>query len=80
MHEVNTKLLAVGDDIDSGIFLVCQPLGCSAFLRPGERLTFEVKPAEVEEVYSVACEEYDERPRAHTQFWNYLKDFVSYEA
>jgi len=29
---------------------------------------------EAEEAYAVACEEYGERPRAHTQFWKYLKD------
>ncbi len=29
---------------------------------------------EVEERYALACEEYGQKPRAHTQFWNYLKD------
>jgi len=28
---------------------------------------------EVERSYSIACEEYSERPRAHTQLWEYLK-------
>jgi cell division control protein 6 len=29
---------------------------------------------EVEKNYAVACEEFGEKPRAHTQFWGYLKD------
>jgi len=29
---------------------------------------------EVESIYAVACEERGEKPRAHTQFWTYLKD------
>ena len=29
---------------------------------------------EVESVYAVICEENGERPRAHTQFWTYLKE------
>lgn len=28
---------------------------------------------EVEEAYKVVCEEYDEEPRVHAQFWNYMK-------
>src|SRR2546425_1239605 len=27
-----------------------------------------------EESYAVVCEEYDEKPRAHTQFWKYVRD------
>jgi cell division control protein 6 len=29
---------------------------------------------EVEKTYVITCEEYHEKPRAHTQFWEYLKD------
>jgi cell division control protein 6 len=29
---------------------------------------------EVEKTYAITCEEYREEPRAHTMFWNYLKD------
>lgn len=29
---------------------------------------------EAEERYALVCEEYDEKPRAHTQFWTFLKD------
>ena len=29
---------------------------------------------EVESIYAVVCEEHGERPRAHTQFWTYLKE------
>jgi len=29
---------------------------------------------EVEKTYSITCEEYDEEPRAHTMFWNYLNE------
>ena len=32
---------------------------------------------EAEERYALACEEYDEKPRAHTQFWTFLKDLDS---
>jgi cell division control protein 6 len=33
---------------------------------------------EVEDLYSVICEEYSEKPRGHTQFWGYLKDLSNY--
>lgn len=33
-----------------------------------------VTTGEVEENYQIASEEFDERPRGHTQFWSYLKD------
>jgi cell division control protein 6 len=29
---------------------------------------------EVEKTYTITCEEYSEEPRAHTMFWEYLKD------
>ena len=29
---------------------------------------------EVEKTYAITCEEYGEKPRAHTMFWNYLKE------
>jgi len=29
---------------------------------------------EVEKTYAITCEEYNEKPRAHTQFWEYLKE------
>jgi cell division control protein 6 len=29
---------------------------------------------EVEKTYAITCEEYHEEPRAHTMFWNYLKE------
>ncbi|UCD14242.1 MAG: AAA family ATPase [Thermoplasmatales archaeon] len=29
---------------------------------------------DVEKTYAITCEEYDEKPRAHTMFWNYLKE------
>jgi len=29
---------------------------------------------EIEKAYAVACEEYGEKPRGHTQFWGYLKE------
>jgi cell division control protein 6 len=29
---------------------------------------------DVEKAYAVACEEFGERPRAHTQFWGYMRD------
>lgn len=33
-----------------------------------------VTTGEAEEAYKVACEEYSEKPRAHTAFWGLLKD------
>lgn len=32
---------------------------------------------DVEEVYRVICEEFEEEPRGHTQFWKYLKSLSS---
>ncbi|HVQ00154.1 MAG TPA: AAA family ATPase [Candidatus Thermoplasmatota archaeon] len=29
---------------------------------------------EAEKTYAITCEEYQEKPRAHTQFWEYLKE------
>lgn len=33
---------------------------------------------EAEERYQLACEEYNEKPRAHTQFWTFLKELDSH--
>ncbi len=33
-----------------------------------------VKTGEAEKTYKVTCEEYKEKPRTHTMFWNYLKE------
>jgi cell division control protein 6 len=33
---------------------------------------------ELEKLYQVACEEYSEKPRGHTQFWNYIKNLDAY--
>ena len=33
-----------------------------------------ITTGDVEKTYIVTCEEYGEKPRAHTMFWNYLKD------
>jgi cell division control protein 6 len=33
---------------------------------------------EVERAYGVVCEEYEERPRGHTQFWHYLQDLANH--
>jgi len=29
---------------------------------------------DVEKIYAITCEEYNEKPRAHTMFWSYLKE------
>ncbi len=47
--------------------------------------TAYVNTGEVEKTYAITCEEYDEKPRAHTMFWNYLKEienagFISVKA
>ena len=36
--------------------------------------TAYVNTGEVEKTYAITCEEYNEETRAHTMFWNYLKD------
>jgi cell division control protein 6 len=36
-----------------------------------------VSTGDVEKTYTITCEEYDEKPRTHTMFWNYLKDIES---
>ncbi len=37
-----------------------------------------IKTSEAEEAYAVVCEEYGEKPRKHTQFWNYLRKLSAY--
>jgi len=32
---------------------------------------------EVEEMYKLVCEEYNEKPLAHTQFWKYIRNLDS---
>lgn len=32
---------------------------------------------EVEDAYAVVCEEYNEKPRAHTQIWKYIKELAA---
>jgi len=39
--------------------------------------TAYVSTGDAEKTYAVTCEEYDEKPRTHTMFWNYLKDIES---
>jgi cell division control protein 6 len=39
--------------------------------------TAYVKTGDAEKTYALTCEEYDEKPRTHTMFWNYLKDVES---
>jgi cell division control protein 6 len=55
-----------GLDVQKKIVLlaIARCLGRKAYTTTGE----------VEECYALACEEYSQKPRAHTQFWNYLKD------
>ena len=36
--------------------------------------TAYVNTGKVEKTYAITCEEYNEKPRAHTMFWNYLKE------
>jgi len=33
-----------------------------------------VKTGEAEKTYAVTCEEFNDKPRTHTMFWNYLKE------
>lgn len=39
--------------------------------------TAYVNTGDAEKTYALACEEYGEKPRSHTMFWNYLKDIES---
>jgi len=39
--------------------------------------TAYVNTGDVEKTYAITCEEYAEKPRSHTMFWNYLKDVES---
>ncbi len=36
--------------------------------------TAYVNTGEAEKTYAITCEEFNERPRTHTMFWNYLKE------
>jgi cell division control protein 6 len=36
--------------------------------------TAYVNTGDAENTYTMLCEEYNEKPRAHTMFWSYLKD------
>ena len=36
--------------------------------------TAYINTGDAERTYQVTCEEYDEKPRSHTMFWNYLKE------
>ncbi|UCH72553.1 MAG: AAA family ATPase [Thermoplasmatales archaeon] len=39
--------------------------------------TAYVSTGDAEKTYAITCEEYKEKPRSHTMFWNYLKDVES---
>ncbi|KYK30570.1 MAG: orc1/cdc6 family replication initiation protein [Thermoplasmatales archaeon SG8-52-3] len=39
--------------------------------------TAYVSTGEAEKTYAITCEEYNEKPRTHTMFWNYLKEIES---
>jgi len=36
--------------------------------------TAYVNTGDAEKTYAITCEEYDEKPRTHTMFWNYIKE------
>jgi cell division control protein 6 len=36
--------------------------------------TAYVSTGDAEKTYAITCEEYNEKPRSHTMFWNYLKE------
>jgi len=39
--------------------------------------TAYVNTGDAEKTYALTCEEYEEKPRSHTMFWNYIKDIES---
>src|SRR5256886_376546 len=56
-----------------GLLDVPKKLVLLAIARKSRKKAY-ITMGDAEEAYAVVCEEYDEKPRAHTQFWKYVRD------
>jgi cell division control protein 6 len=56
-----------------GLLDVPKKLVLLAIARKSRKKAY-ITMGDAEESYAVVCEEYDEKPRAHTQFWKYVRD------
>src|SRR2546426_3105723 len=56
-----------------GLLDVPKKLVLLAIARKSRKKAY-ITMGDAEEAYTVVCEEYDEKPRAHTQFWKYVRD------
>jgi len=59
-----SKLVSLEPHLKLVLLAICRSLRGKAYTTTGE----------AEEAYRIACEEYGEKPRAHTAFWGYMKD------
>ena len=59
-----SKLVSLDNHLKIVLLAICRSLRNKAYTTTGE----------AEEAYKVACEEFREKPRAHTAFWGYMKD------
>ena len=58
-----SKLTSLGEQKQYALLGIARILKDKAFITTGE----------AEKAYALVCEEYESRPRAHTQFWEYLQ-------
>jgi len=56
-----------------GLLDVPKKLVLLAIARKSRKKAY-ITMGDAEEAYAVVCEEYEEKPRAHTQFWKYVRD------
>lgn len=56
-----------------GILDASKKLVLLAIARKSRKKAY-ITMGDAEEAYALVCEEYDEKPRAHTQFWKYVRD------
>ncbi|MDH4123174.1 MAG: AAA family ATPase [Thermoplasmata archaeon] len=59
-----SKLVSLDTHLKLVLLAIARSLRKQAYTTTGE----------AEKSYKIACEEFDEKPRAHTAFWGYLKD------
>jgi cell division control protein 6 len=56
-----------------GLLDVPKKLVLLAIARKSRRKAY-ITMGDAEDTYAIVCEEFDEKPRAHTQFWKYVRD------
>ena len=59
-----SNLVSLDSHLKLVLLGICRSLRGKAYTTTGE----------AEEAYKIACEEFGEKPRAHTAFWGYMKD------